>query len=289
MSDVTVSPRDKLNARNDMLVKRLLVAIILLPMGMAAIWYGGWYLTALVAVFMCLAAWEYVLLFRLGGLRPAGLLVIGGTLLLLVGRNINGFESAAWMISLLILFGMAYHLVTYERGRDQAGTDFAVTMAGLIYIGWLGAYFISLRNLPEGRWWIMVVLPAVWFADTGAYVIGKGFGRHLLCPRLSPKKTWEGYLGGIVVGVVLTSLIAGLWRLGAGAGSAITPMRGALVGLVMGLLPTLGDLGESMIKRQMGVKDSGNMLPGHGGAFDRVDSWLWAVVLGYYMILWLWS
>ncbi len=284
-----VSPLSRSNVKNPMLVKRLLVTIILLPVGMAAILAGGWYLTALVAIFMCLAAWEYVELFRTGGLQPAGVLVIGGTLVLLIGRNLNGFDSAAWMISLLILLGMTYHLVAYERGRDQAGTDFGVTLAGMFYIGWFGAYFISLRNLPEGKWWILVVLPAVWFADAGAYFIGKRFGQHKLSPRLSPKKTWEGYLGGIVAGVLLTALFAAIWRVGAGPNSAITPLRGALVGLVMGIFPTLGDLGESMIKRQMGVKDSGSLLPGHGGAFDRIDSWLWAVVLGYYMILWLWS
>jgi len=272
-----------------MLVKRLWVTVILLPVGMAAILAGGWYLTALVAIFMCAAAWEYSNLFRSGGLQPATLLVVGGTLILLIGRNLTGFDSSAWMISLIILVAMTFHLVAYERGRDQAGTDFGVTLAGIFYIGWFGAYFISLRNLPEGKWWILVVLPAVWFADAGAYFIGRRFGHHLLCPRLSPKKTWEGYLGGILVGVLLTALFAALWRVGAGPTSAITPLRGALVGLVMGIFPTLGDLGESMIKRQMGAKDSGNILPGHGGAFDRIDSWLWAVVLGYYMVLWLWS
>lgn len=272
-----------------MLVKRLLVTIILLPVGMAAIVAGGWWLTALVAVFMGLAAWEYATMFHAGGLRPAGVLLVAGTLLIVIGRNFNSFDSAPWMISLLVLLSMAYHLVTYERGRDQAGTDLAVTLGGMFYIGWLGAYFISLRNLPEGKWWILVVLPAVWFADSGAYFIGKKYGRHLLSPRLSPKKTWEGYIGGIVVGVLLTAAFAALWRLGAGPDSGITALRGALVGLVMGIFPTLGDLGESMIKRQMGVKDSGNILPGHGGAFDRIDSWLWAAVIGYYMIVWLWS
>jgi phosphatidate cytidylyltransferase len=272
-----------------MLLKRVLVAFVLLPFGIAAIIAGGWYLTTLVAIFMGLAAWEYVTLFRAGGLEPAVVLIIGGTLLLLIGRNINGFEEAPWMISLLILLSMTYHLVTYERGRDQAGTDFAVTLGGIFYIGWIGAYFISLRNLPEGKWWMLVVLPAVMFADSGAYFIGKRFGRHHLSPRLSPKKTWEGYFGGIIVGVLLTAGFSAILQSWAGPISAITPLRGALVGLVMGLLPTLGDLGESMIKRQMGVKDSGRLLPGHGGAFDRVDSWLWAVVIGYYMVFWLWS
>jgi phosphatidate cytidylyltransferase len=283
------SPPNKSSATNTMLIKRLWVAVILLPIGVAAILAGGWYLTALVAIFMCMAALEYSNLFRTGGLQPATILVVAGTFILLIGRNLTGFNSAGWMISLIILAAMTYHLVMYERGSDSAATDFAVTLAGILYIGWFGAYFISLRNLPEGKWWILVVLPAVWFADAGAYFIGKRFGKHPLSPRLSPKKTWEGYLGGIVTGVLFTAMFSAIWRVGAGPASAITAGRGALVGLVMGIFPTLGDLGESMIKRQMGVKDSGNMLPGHGGAFDRIDSWLWAVVLGYYMIIWLWS
>ena len=271
-----------------MLGKRVLVAVILLPIGLAAIVAGGWYLTALVAVFMGFAAWEYVTMFRTGGLSPAGFLVVIGAILLVIGRNYNGFESAPWMISFLILLAMSYHLVTYERGRDAAGTDFAITLGGIFYIGWIGAYFISLRSLPEGQWWMFVVLAGVMLADSGAYFIGRKFGRHKLAPRLSPKKTWEGYLGGILIGVPLTALLAALIQMGVGAASGITPLRGMLVGLVMALVPTLGDLGESMIKRQVGVKDSGNILPGHGGAFDRVDSWLWAVVIGYYMVLWLW-
>jgi phosphatidate cytidylyltransferase len=283
------SPPHRSNARSPMLVKRLWVAVILLPIGMAAILAGGWYLTALVAIFMCLAAWEYASMFRAGGLQPAPALVVAGTFIFLIGRQLTGFDSTGWMVSLVILASMAYHLVAYERGRDQAATDFAVTLAGMLYIGWFGAYFISIRNLPEGKWWILVVLPAVWFADTGAYFIGKRFGKHLLSPRLSPKKTWEGYLGGIIVGVIFTALFAALWHLGAGPASPINAANGALVGLVMGIFPTLGDLGESMIKRQVGVKDSGNLLPGHGGFFDRIDSWLWAVVLGYYLIVWLWS
>jgi phosphatidate cytidylyltransferase len=109
-----------------------------------------------------------------------------------------------------------------------------------------------------------------------------------LSPRLSPKKTWEGFFGGLAFAVVLTTALTAVWQLGAGPGTAIQPLRGALLGLVMGIFPTLGDLGESMIKRQAGVKDSSNLIPGHGGAFDRIDSWLWAGILGYYLIIWLW-
>lgn len=271
-----------------MLAQRLLVISILLPVGLGAIVLGGWAYTFVIAAMLCLAAWEYSRLFRMGGYQPATVLVVAGTLLLILGRYLDGFNSAPWMLSALILVAMMYHLVAYEGGRDQAGTDFAISLAGILYLGWIGAYMISLRQLPYGKWWLLLVLPAVWCADSAAYMIGVRFGRHKLSPRLSPKKSWEGYLAGVVCGVLGGMLFGALWQRGAGPESGITVLRGAVVGFVMGVLPTLGDLGESMIKRQVGVKDSSNLLPGHGGFFDRVDAWLWAAVLGYYLIVWFW-
>jgi phosphatidate cytidylyltransferase len=140
--------------------------------------------------------------------------------------------------------------------------------------------------LPDGLWWSLTVLFAVWLADTGAYLIGSRFGRHKMTPRLSPKKSWEGYLGGILFSVPGTALLACLWPVWAAPGLTVTPLRAALIALVLSLLTILGDLGESMIKRQVGVKDSGDLLPGHGGIFDRIDSWLWAAAIGYYLIFW---
>lgn len=269
-----------------MLAKRVIVAAILLPIGLALIYYGDWAYALLVALFVGLAAWEYVRIFRTGGFQPAGILVPLGALLLVYGRVRDGFESAPWMITLIILVSMAYHLVAYERGRDQSGTDFGISLAGIFYLGWLGAYLISLRELPEGLWWVLLVLPAVWIADSGAYFIGRGFGRHKLSPRLSPKKTWEGYLGGVLTGTVGTALLALIFMNWTGPDTAITLWKGALLGFVLSVLTTLGDLGESMFKRQAGVKDSSNLIPGHGGVFDRIDSWLWAAAIGYYVIVW---
>jgi phosphatidate cytidylyltransferase len=230
-------------------------------------------------------------MFRIGRLQPAAVLIIAGTLALVFARFLDdGFENSPWILSLLVLAGMTYHLVAYERGRDQAGTDFGITMAGVLYFGWIGAYLISLRQLPEGLWWVLLALPIVWLADSGAYFVGRRWGRHKLSPRLSPKKTWEGYFGGVVVGVIGGGVLAALiarFAAPIGEALAITPMRGLILGLVLSTITTLGDLGESMIKRQVGVKDSGNLLPGHGGAFDRIDSWLWAGVLAYYVIVYL--
>jgi len=269
-----------------MLISRLVVAIILLPVGLYLIVVGGLPYTLLVALFIGLAAWEYVGLFRAGGYHPAGVLIPAGSLLLVFARSVDGFQSAPWIISLLVLASMTYHLVSYERGRDQAATDFSITLAGMFYLGWLGAYLISLRDLPEGKWWVLLALPGVWLADSGAYLIGSRFGRHHPVQRLSPKKTWEGYLAGVVCGTLGTASLAILWRVGAGPESTINAVRGAWLGLVLSLLTPLGDLGESMFKRQFGVKDSGALFLGHGGAFDRIDSWLWAGAIGYYLILW---
>jgi phosphatidate cytidylyltransferase len=268
-----------------MLRSRVLVVVVLLPIGLAIIYLGGWAFAAFVALVLGLAGWEYSSLFRASGIRPAEVLVVAGAALFPLARLYNGFESAPWLISLLILVTMAYHLVDYERGRDQAATDFAVTLAGAFYLGWLGAYLVSLRSLSDGAWWLLLVLPSVWLADSGAYFIGRAYGRRKLSPRLSPKKTWEGYLGGILAGVLGTAGLVYLWRIWAGPDFAISPLQGALLGLLLGVVPTLGDLGESMIKRQTGMKDSGKILPGHGGVFDRIDSWLWAAVIGYYFIL----
>ncbi|MDH5506045.1 MAG: phosphatidate cytidylyltransferase [Anaerolineae bacterium] len=268
-----------------MLFKRVLVALVLLPIGIAAINAGGAWFTAIIVLLLGLAAFEYVQLFRTGGMQPAGFFVVAGVVLLALARHTAGFDHDFWLLPLLVLSAMAVHLVAYERGRDQAATDFAITLGGIFYIGLLGSYFIALRKLPDGQWWLLATLPAVWLADSGAYFIGSSFGRHKLSPRLSPNKSWEGYLGGLLLAIVGTpALVTLYWKLGLSSTSLLTLEHAALLGAAMGILPTLGDLGESMIKRQMGVKDSGNLLPGHGGIFDRIDSWLWAAPLGYLII-----
>ena len=268
-----------------MLKQRIIVAIFLIPIGFAIIANGGLVYALFIVGILGLAAWEFSRLFRFADYKPASYLIISGAILIGLSRYYEDTMLEGFVIAALIITAMLHHLISYERGQDKAGTDFAITLGGIFYIGWIGAYFISLRLLPEGKWWILIALPAVWFADTGAYFFGRKFGRRKLSPRLSPNKTWEGYLAGIIVGILGTILLTSLWRIGAGANTNITLLSGAIIGAVVAILAPVGDLGESMIKRQVGVKDSSNLIPGHGGAFDRIDSWLWAVVIGYYLIV----
>ena len=268
-----------------MLRQRLLVTVILLPIGIAAIMLGGWLYAAIVALILGRAAWEYASLFTVGGGRPSEFMLVGGVLAILTARFTSGFASDGWLLVLLILLTMLVHLIGYERGRSQAGTDFAATLSGIFYIGLLGSYMILLRQLPNGQWWLLLSLVAVWVADTAAYFIGTAYGKRRLAPRLSPKKSWEGYLSGVFFGILLTPLFLFLFqRLGLPSDPAFSLTNASILGLVLGVLPTFGDLGESMIKRQMKVKDASQLLPGHGGVLDRIDSWLWALPIAYYLI-----
>jgi phosphatidate cytidylyltransferase len=265
------------------MLKRTLAAVVLAAIGLPAVVFGGVSFFILITLLLGIAAWEYGRMFRAAGSNASIPLLVGGVLVLVIARAyFPGIAPA--VLTLAVLTTMTWHLLDYEKGRDQAGTDFAVSVAGIVYFGWIGPYLIDLRSLENGVWWFFLVLPAVWFADTFAYFIGARFGKHPLSPRLSPKKTWEGYWGGVIFGILGA---AGLSVLLASLGGPVIPWwKGAALGAALSILTTLGDLGESMIKRQAGVKDSSNIIPGHGGVFDRIDSWLWGAAIGFYLIIW---
>jgi len=268
-------------------LKRTLTSLVMIAVGLPAIIYGGVFYFLLMGGFLVVGAWEYVRLYRAVKYEPNQLVIVGGVLVLVTAR----FFFADFAISLfviLILLAMTAHLFSYERGRDQAALDFSITAAGITYLGWLGSYLIDIRTFsPEGGWWLMLVLPIVWAGDTGAYSIGAVYGKHKMAPRLSPKKSWEGYFAGVFTSVLVGAFFTYAYSTMNGfqpLAGMISPYQGALLGLVIGVLAPLGDLGESMMKRQSGLKDSSNIFPGHGGVLDRIDSWIWGASIGFIMI-----
>lgn len=237
-----------------------------------------------MTLFYVTAGVEYVQMFRGKGTN-FNLWLVAGSILALVWTKTLLPDAAVWVLTLSVVTMLAYHVWMYERGRDQAAVDFGVGVAGIVYIGWVGTHLLELRLQPLGGWWTFLTLMSVWMADTGAYMLGSQFGKHKLSKRISPKKSWEGYIGGVFSAVIMGAFLA--YSFTRWGDLNMLPWQGGVLGLTIGVFAPLGDLGVSMIKRYAGVKDSGTAIPGHGGAFDRIDSWIIAGVIGsLFYLLW---
>ncbi len=263
------------------MLRRLVTSLLLLALIVPAVVFGGIYYFILVGIFIVVAAIEYVQMFRGARFQPSLVITIGGIFLLLAARAFWP-QWSDWTLTALVLVAMTYHMYAYECGRHEAALDFVISIGGIVYLGWIAGYILDLRALPNGGWWVMVVFPVVWLADSGAYVIGARYGAHKMLQRLSPKKSWEGFFAGVFMGTLYGGFFAFAYSRFGPLHRAI--WQGLLLGFVLSSITTLGDLGESMIKRFTGAKDSGTFLPGHGGAFDRIDSLIWAAVIG---VIWI--
>lgn len=268
-----------------MLIDRLAMSIVLVP---AAIWVlalGGPVFTVLILATLLLAAREYARFFRAGGGRPALPLIAVGVGALVANRY-WGWVDQGWLLTSVVVGSLVWHLVDYEAGAPASGTDFVATLGGVLYLGWLGSYLVAIRHHgPDGLWWSGVAFGAVWLADTGAYFTGRAFGRHPMAPRLSPKKTWEGFAGGVLSAALSGALLGWIWTIAATPGSPMGFVAGLTLGAIAGVAGPAGDLGISMLKRQTGLKDAGHFLAGHGGVLDRIDSWLIAVPVCFYGVV----
>ena len=263
------------------MARRTVTALVLLVIVVPAIIFGGILYFLLIGFFVGLAAWEMTQMFREADYQPSAYLSVGGTLAILAVRAFRP-DLAELVFTGLILLAMTVHLIAYERGRERAAFDFLFTAGCFVYLGWVGSFLIDLRSLPYGGWWVMFVLPIVWLTDTGAYSFGARYGKHFMSPRLSPRKSWEGYWAGVFMGTVYGGFFA--YAYSSYGPLHVSILQGLLLGFVLSTVTTLGDLGESMFKRFGAMKDSGNFLPGHGGAFDRIDSLIWGAVIGVYWI-----
>ena len=262
--------------------QRLFIAAILVPLFILFAWIGGWPFATLVAIIITLAAFELWQLFYKGGFAPSILLMLVFTALLILLRHLFNFQYSDLQLAALILAAMVYHVLELQKGGESSAVSFFLTLGGPLYLGWLGAYAVSIRDLNNGFYWVILVVASIAIADTGAYAIGRRFGRHKMFPRVSPHKSWEGYIAGIISGTLAGWGIAALWH---GFIPAILPVHGIILGAVISILAPMGDFGESMLKRFFNVKDSGTILLDHGGFLDRIDSILWAITIGYYLII----
>ena len=256
-------------------VSRLLVAAAAVPIVLGLVYLGGWWLFGLAFFAAAIALHEFWLLARpVSPLAPAG--YVGG-LLALAGAELGG---VTWMVGgVLTTFALAFLLKGISEARQTATASISATVMGAVWIGFGLGFLILIRDLPHhGRLATYAVVLSVWAGDTFAYAGGRLLGRHKLAPTTSPGKTWEGFVFGTLATIFVSFVI--LYKQ-----HFLTIGQSIALGGLLAVVASLGDLFESLLKRDMKVKDTGNLLGGHGGMLDRIDALLFAGPAAYFCIL----
>jgi len=208
--------------------------------------------------------------------QPITYFGIAWVLLLIASPHCPYPATLPFLITLAIIVSLIWLL--FRRPRDQAFTNWAWTMAGILYIGWMFSYWVDLRSLEDGRELVFLAMFTTFASDTSAFFIGRTWGKHTLAPAISLGKTWEGAVGGLLSSIVVALILGVIFTL------PFSYWQIALVGFIISVFAQLGDLVESLLKRNTGVKDAGKLIPGHGGILDRVDSLIFTGVIVYYLV-----
>ncbi len=243
-----------------------------------------------MVIFGILAALEFYRMVAMSKAPPLTYFGLVWTALLILSRNselLPALESylkpvpvTPFLLTAAVVPPLLWLLS--RRQKEGAFTSWAWTIAGILYVGWLLSYLVALRGLDAGRNWVFFALFVTWVSDTTAFFIGRRFGRHKMAPNISPGKTWEGAMGGILGAIIMSILFF-----------TPTPFhlpliywQAILLSVLVSIFGQVGDLVESLLKRSMGVKDSGKLMPGHGGILDRMDSVVFAGMVVYYYVIW---
>ena len=297
-SDVVESGGSVPGKRKSSVGQRWLTAAIAIPIVLVFVWFGGWFAFAATLLVVVLGTLELHNMLLHAGYRP----LIGISFALSVVFLIASMFPQQRLFLLEIGLGgsllLSFPLLFFREKLEGAMIDWALTLAISIYLGWPMSFITLLRGytpvsihigpagilaslfsgtllvFPRGVWWILTVFLGVWGFDGAAFFTGRYFGRHKLAPRISPAKSWEGVLGGLVLSITAALLLT-VKPLG------VPWYLAVFLGIVLGVAAVVGDLAESLIKRQTHVKDSGQIMPGHGGMLDRVDSVLFVLIVVY--------
>jgi phosphatidate cytidylyltransferase len=272
------------------LAVRIFTALALLPAVLWLIFTGGWPFAGLVLVVGCICLYEFMEMTMPNDAWARGLFTVVGCLLmgLIITGGLVGSTSVL-VLGFLPVASLVFFL--FRTGDiDTVAARAGLGVAGLLWTGVLLSTMVLLRQLPEGPGWVLMACALAWGSDTGGYFGGRAFGRTLLYPKVSPKKTWEGSIAGVLAATGIAYFMQ--WLAGP---HSVPAAHLAVLGPVTAVIGQLGDLVESLVKRSTGVKDSGRIMPGHGGLLDRVDALLfvgptvyaYALVVGQLEPLWL--
>jgi phosphatidate cytidylyltransferase len=274
-----------------MLRQRVLSAVIFVPILFASIWFGNPWFSIVVAIAALLGVIEFYALVARREWHP---LTFFGTLWTLF-FIFNAYYAPKYssnniyilVTSALIASAVALSLVRVLFLRsfgEKVMVSWAASVAGIFYMGWLLSYWVLIMNSYGGDWngrdWVILALFSTFAVDTTAFFIGRAWGRHKMAPTVSPGKTWEGAIGGLVGAIVAVVALALILDID------ISYSEMVVVGVLIAVFAQLGDLAESKLKRTMGAKEASNLIPGHGGILDRLDSIVFTGVVVYYCLRW---
>lgn len=264
-------------------IMRVVTGVVISLIALACLFMGGIPLVAFLLVVIFLGSIEYVKILRTKGFHPSLSLILLADFAFALLIFFRRFDLLPSIISLAV---MASFLMVLFMGRQPYIVNVATTALGFLYCGWLPCHLLLIRQIGldrinafqiginEGLWLVIFVFLIVVATDIGGYYFGSKFGRHKLSPVISPKKTIEGALGATLCAIIVA--LFGVFY------TNLTLYQAIFAGLLITVSAQLGDLSESLVKRDAGVKDSSNILPGHGGIMDRTDGYLFALPVAYY-------
>lgn len=269
--------------------KRLLTVLACVPIIFFCTWLGGWLFFVLVAILALLSLYEFYTLMNKKGYSPSYVIGIPVTLFF-VWLTSYTVKHPLWEPYAIGILTTAI-IVTFTGGlflkkAQDSTVNASITLLGILYIGWMFCYLILIRELnPTGSlfWnnhgaYLFFLIISIWACDTFAYLIGTYFGKVKLTPFISPKKTVEGSVAGFFISIVAAFIFSQF--------TGMNSLHAIILGTIIGFVSQVSDLVESLIKRDAGVKDSSNFVPGHGGVLDRMDSFILTAPIMYYYISW---
>lgn len=266
------------------LITRIATALAYAGVVLGAIWFGRYTTGAVIGTMAAFAAGEFYAMERRESRLPNEIFGVAAAAFMPMAAAFWGMAGLSAIVTALIAASLVWHVV-FVRVRTA---DTAVTVFGALYTGFLLAYLVLILDVyTAGRLLAFAVVVSVWANDSLAYLIGSLIGRHRMAPRISPKKSWEGFMAGLAGTVIVWVIVQRLpeWFPSI-APTGLTMSWAVATGLAISLAVVVGDLAESRMKREAGVKDSGHALPGHGGFLDRLDSLILVCLVAYWMLWW---
>lgn len=260
-----------------MLKQRIITAIIGIPLLIAITWFGEPWFTLLVIFMAGIGSFEFYRMASNIKIQPITYLGMAWVLLFILSPHCPYPATTPFLITSAIFISLIWLLFRPRQG--QHFSNWAWTMAGVLYIGWMLSHWVSLRNLETGRDLVFWAMFTTFASDTSSFFVGRTWGKRLMVPSISPGKTWEGAIGGLLASSIASLILGMIFTL------PFNYWQTALLGGIISVFAQLGDLVESLLKRNTGAKDAGKLIPGHGGMLDRLDSLIFTGVVVYYCVV----